>query len=108
MFEDIVLFGNVSVYELLDNSKLWDYDGIIEEFDLINYKFPELYKVYKIHSLSELTEYGGTIKFNYHDLYHSRQLCVISYLEKNYANEYVNMMELFFFMNPLILQNNKL
>ena len=92
IFSEIVLFGDVVVYELLDDSKLWYYDDSVEEFikdyDLENYEFPELYKVYKIHSLSELTEYGGDIKFDYHDLYHARQLCTISFLEQNYKNKY--------------------
>ena len=86
------MFGNVVVYELLDDSHIWNYDDCVEEFveeyDLIDYEFPELYKVYKIHSLSELTEYGGTKRFDYHDLYHARQLCAISYLENNYIDKY--------------------
>lgn len=92
VYDDIILFGNVVVYELLSNANIWEYDDdvetFIEEFNLEDYTFPELYKVYKIHSLSELTEYGGIVKFDYHDLYHARQLCAISFLEQNYKNSY--------------------
>ena len=92
VFDDIFMFGNVVVYELLNDNRIWDYgdsvEEFIEEFNLVDYEFPELYKVYKIHSLSELQEYGGTVKCDYHDLYHARQLCAIAYLENNYSNKY--------------------
>ena len=92
VFDDIFMFGDVVVYELLNNSRIWDYgegvEDFIEEFSLVDYEFPELYKVYKIHSLSELQEYGGTVRCDYHNLYHAQQLCAIGYLENNYSNEY--------------------
>lgn len=92
IFDNIFIFGYVSMFELLPSAKLWDYgDGVeqfIEDFNLESYNVPELFKVYKIHSLSELDEYGGNINFDYHDLYHARQLVAIAYLEDNYKGKY--------------------
>lgn len=92
IFDNIWMFGGVSVYELSPNAKIWEYDdeveSFIEEFGLEDYEVPELFKVYKIHTLSELEEYGGNKSFDYHDLYHARQLVSIAYLEDNYSNKY--------------------
>lgn len=92
LFDDIPLYGNIAVYELSPSARIWDYDDSVEEFitdnDLVNYEVPELYQVYKIHALSELQEYGGDKKFDYHDLYHSRQIVAMAYLEDNMANQY--------------------
>ena len=92
IFEGIPLFGNVAVYELSNSANMWNYDdsveSFIEEFDLLSYAVPELYKVYKITTLSELKEYGGTITFDYHDFYHAHQLVAIAYLENNYKTKY--------------------
>ena len=92
LFDNIMLFGNVAVYELLPTARIWDYDDSVEQFiedySLENYEVPELYQVYKIRTLTELQEYGGDKKFDYHDLYHSRQLVAMAYLEDNMAGQY--------------------
>ena len=92
IFDSIWMFGRVSVYELSPSAKIWEYgqdvETFIEEFELEDYDIPELFKVYKIHTLSEIDEYGGDVKFDYHDLYHARQLVAIAYLENNYSNKY--------------------
>ena len=92
LFDGIYKFGNVVMYELLPNSRIWDYDvttqEFVEEFDLQDYKVDELYKIYKIHSLSELYECGGSIHFDLHDSYHAFQLVCIAFLEDNYKNQY--------------------
>ena len=92
LFENIMLFGNIAVYELSPSARLWDYEDSVEEFideyNLATYEVPELYQVYKINSLSELQEYGGDKKFDYHDLYHARQIVAMAYLEDNVANQY--------------------
>lgn len=58
LFENIMLFGNIAVYELSPSAKLWHYEDSVEEFineyNLATYEVPELYQVYKINSLSEL------------------------------------------------------
>ena len=92
LFDNIMLFGNIAVYELSPSARIFDYGDSAEEFisdyDLAMVDIPELFDIYKIHSLSELEEYGGTIKFDYHDLYHARQLACISYCENNLSNQY--------------------
>ena len=92
IFDNIWMFGRVSVYELSPSAKIWEYgqdvETFIEEFELEEYEVPELFKVYKIHTLSEIDEYRGDVEFDYHDLYHARQLVTIAYLEDNYSNKY--------------------
>lgn len=92
LFEGIQGFGNIAVYELEPSAKLWHYEDSVEEFideyNLATYEVPELYQVYKINSLSELQEYDGDKKFDYHDLYHARQIVAMAYLEDNMANQY--------------------
>lgn len=92
LFEGIQGFGNIAVYELEPSAKLWNYEDSVEEFideyNLATYEVPELYQVYKIKSLSELQEYNGDKKFDYHDLYHARQIVAMAYLEDNMATQY--------------------
>ena len=92
LFEGIQGFGNIAVYELDPSAKLWHYEDSVEEFideyNLATYEVPELYQVYKINSLSELQDYDGDKKFDYHDLYHARQIVAMAYLEDNMANQY--------------------
>lgn len=92
LFDGIQGFGNIAVYELLPSAQLWDYEeGVmqfIEDYDLTHYEVPELYQVYKIHTLSELDEFGGDKKFDYHDSYHAWQIVAMAYLEDNMTNQY--------------------
>ena len=92
LFSDIVLFGNVAVYELLPTARIWDYDDSVEQFiedySLENYEVPELFQVYKVHTLSELAEYGGDKECDYHDLYHARQIVAMAYLEDEMSSQY--------------------
>ena len=92
LYDGIQLFGNIAVYELSPSARLWDYeDGVmqfIEDYDLAHYEVPELYQVYKIHTLSELDEFGGDKEFDYHDSYHAWQIVATAYLEDNMSNQY--------------------
>ena len=79
IFEGIYTFGDVQVFELLDDSNIWHYEDSVEEFiseyDLEDYESKWLYSIYKIHTLAEAEG------FDYHDLYHSQQLVATEYLE---------------------------
>lgn len=92
LFDGIQLFGNVAVYELNPSARIFDYEDCVEQFvedyDLQEFEFPELFEIYKIHSLSELKEYGGDVTVDYHDLYHARQLVAIAYCEDNLSDQY--------------------
>lgn len=92
LYDGIQLFGNIAVYELLPSANIFDYGDSVEEFideyQLDTYEVAELYKIYRIHSLSESSEYGGDVSLDYHDLYHSRQLTAIAYLEDNLSSKY--------------------
>lgn len=92
LFDGIQLFGNVAVYELLDSARILDYgdcvEQFIEDYELVDYEVPELFKIYNIRTLSELSEYGGETDSDYHDLYHARQLVAIAYLEDNLSSQY--------------------
>lgn len=92
IFDGIYAFGDVVCYELLDDSKLFDYNDSTEQFcedyDLIDFQSQYAKKAYGISSLSELEEYGGSKKCDYHDLYHIRQLICTEYLETEMKNQY--------------------
>lgn len=113
IYDGIYLFGNVVVYELLPKARLWDYDDEVEsfisEYHLEDYPVPELKEIYGIDTLSECSEYGGTVNFDYHDLYHSRQIVAIAYLEDNMSNQYDGIIWYEYMDNPeysLMIWNN--
>jgi len=92
IYDGIYAFGDVVCYELLDDSRLLDYDDSVEQFcedyDLIDYESQYAQRAYGVSSLSRLKEYGGSIKVDYHDLYHIRQLIATEFLETKMANRY--------------------
>lgn len=81
IFDGIYTFGDVQVFELLKDDNILNIDEsipveeFIEEYNLENYKSTWLKKIYGVDSLSEITD------FDYHDLYHARQLVATEYLE---------------------------
>ena len=82
-FDGIYTFGDVVIYELLDDSNLFDYDDSVEQFiednNLEDFDSIWLYKIYGIKNLSD----SKVEDFDYHDLYHARQLVATEYLENN-------------------------
>ena len=82
-FDGIYTFGDVVIYELLDDSNLFDYDDSVEQFiednNLEDFDSVWLYKIYGVNNLSD----PKVEDFDYHDLYHARQLVATDYLENN-------------------------
>ena len=80
VFDLIGVWGNVSIYELLDSSKIFEYEdsveAFVEEYNLLDFKSNLLKKLYGVESLSELEE-----SRSYHDIYHARQIIATIYLE---------------------------
>ena len=83
IFDGIYAFGNVQVFELLKDDNILNLDesipveDFIEEYNLENYKSVWLKKLYGVDCLADITD------FDYHDLYHARQLVATDYLETN-------------------------
>lgn len=76
-------FGYIQVFEVLDDSKIYDYGESVfdfcEENDLLETNSNILYTLYGIHNLTE------TAGMDTHDEYHSYQVIATEYLE-NHTN----------------------
>lgn len=76
-------FGNIQVYEVLDSSKIFDYDDSVyefcEEYDLMDVRSRILRQLYGVDTLRE------TDGMSLHDEYHSYQIVATEYLESHTA-----------------------
>ena len=92
LYDDIYAFGNVVAFEVLDESRLFQYEDSSEEFcneyDLLDYESKYLKEAYGIDKLSDMSSLGGDVDLDYHDEYHSYQLIATEYLETNMKNKY--------------------
>ena len=84
IFDGQYLFGDIQVFELLDDTNILNLgtsipvEEFIEEYNLNDYESAWLYKIYGIKTLNE----SSKLK-DYHDLYHAQQLVATDYLENN-------------------------
>jgi len=89
LFDGIQDFGAVAVYELLDSSKILNYnddiDSFIEEYSLRDEPSAILKKLYKVNTIAEMEDKAPAYADDEYttNLFHAKQLVATTYLENN-------------------------